>query len=260
MASLSALVLFMIAPAPPAHASTDGTRYVAIGDSYSAGVGTHGPITDACYRSPYGYPPLVAQRAGWQLDYQACSGAKTSDVLGQLGPLSADTDVVTIGVGGNDVDFGLVMNACSSTAQVQCEAALALADRDLGLLPTKLDALYGEVAAKAPNARIAVVGYPHLFARRDCSRYVDVTRPEMRSLNAYTDRLDAILRDRAHQAGFQFVDVRDEFAGHEICTDESYIRTYVPDPVYYWDSFHPNRAGHRVYARAVLEAVDRLGS
>lgn len=62
-----------------AQAQTDDTTHVGMGDSYSAGVGTYAPTGD-CYRSPYGYPVLLAQRQGLQLNYQACSGATTSDV------------------------------------------------------------------------------------------------------------------------------------------------------------------------------------
>ncbi len=257
VAALAVGVLVLVATAPSAAAHNASRRYVAIGDSFSAGVGTHGPITDACYRSPLGYPPLVAEQAGWQLDYQACSGATTADVLGkQLGTLSPKTDVVTIGVGGNDALFGLLITACPFGKPGDCEQALAAAHLALSALPTGLDAVYHEVATKAPNAQVAVVGYPRLFDKRDCSPYADVTPAEMSGLNAFADELDAVLRDRAHAAGFRFVDVRDEFDGHAICTERPYIHTYVRDPVYVWDSFHPKQAGYRAYARAVLGALD----
>src|SRR5512144_2341729 len=111
-----------------------------------------------------------------------------------------------------------VITACGTAVPGACEAALAQAEQWIAALPSKLDMVYQQVATKAPNARVAVVGYPRLFDRRDCSPQVDFTRPEMRSFNAFGDRLDAILRDRAHAAGFRYIDVRDEFAGHAICT------------------------------------------
>ncbi len=66
-------------------------------------MGTWAP-TDACYRSRYGYPVLIAQSQGLELDYQACSGADTDEVLTeQVDALGQDTAYVTMSIGGNDL-------------------------------------------------------------------------------------------------------------------------------------------------------------
>lgn len=263
VAGVAAVALVAVAPAPTAAADHGRRLYVAIGDSYSAGVGTTGPVTDpTCYRSPFGYPPLVAQQAGWRLDYQACGGATTGDVLSsQLGTLSADTDYVTIGIGGNDIGFIPVLQACGSTDQRDCDDALAKARQALSLLPDSLDRVYDRVAKKAPNARVAVVGYPRLFDRRDCSPLIDVTRPEMRNLNAVADELSRVIEKQAHEARFQYVDVRDEFDGHAICTPKPYINTLIPPPsMWFVDSFHPNRDGYAAYAREVSASLTHRDS
>ena len=64
----------------PAAAATD--RYVALGDSFSSGVGTGSySLSSACKRSVYAYPYLLSQqRAGTSLSFVACSGATTADV------------------------------------------------------------------------------------------------------------------------------------------------------------------------------------
>src|SRR5947208_10290192 len=60
-----------------------GDSYVALGDSYSSGVGTGSYTLDsACKRSMYAYPYLYTQKhPGTSLTFVACSGAKTSDLL-----------------------------------------------------------------------------------------------------------------------------------------------------------------------------------
>ena len=73
----------------PAHAAA--TSYVALGDSYSSGVGTRSYISDgtSCQRSVYAYPALIAAAQGYALNFRACSGATVADVTStQLGALA----------------------------------------------------------------------------------------------------------------------------------------------------------------------------
>ncbi len=67
-------------PPPPAHAAAP--PYVALGDSYSSGVGTRSYISDgtSCQRSTYAYPRLLAAQKGYALNFQACSGATVTTV------------------------------------------------------------------------------------------------------------------------------------------------------------------------------------
>lgn len=69
--SAAALTLALIAS--PAHAA--GNSYVALGDSYSSGVGTGAYINDgtSCQRSVYAYPSLIAAARGYALSFRACS-------------------------------------------------------------------------------------------------------------------------------------------------------------------------------------------
>src|SRR5262249_17776728 len=106
-AALLALAAFgsVFASAPPA---PTGDNYVALGDSYSSGVGTGSYTLDAaCKRSVYSYPYLYTQQhPGTTLSFVACSGAKTSDLLSkQVQALSGTTTLVTMTIGGNDIGF-----------------------------------------------------------------------------------------------------------------------------------------------------------
>src|SRR5271167_1326959 len=95
MVGLAALVVGVLAPVAAAHAS----QYVALGDSYSSGVGTRVFYEEPgeCSRSPDAYGPKIAAARGYTLSFQACSGAKTTEVNEkQLVTLSASTSLVTI--------------------------------------------------------------------------------------------------------------------------------------------------------------------
>jgi GDSL-like Lipase/Acylhydrolase family len=113
-AALGGLSLAMLAPA--AASAQSAAAYVALGDSYSSGVGagSHIGSSRSCDQSANAYPALrdaASQPASYTSE--ACSGATTATVLGsQLGALSPATTLVSITVGGNDVGFSSVMETC----------------------------------------------------------------------------------------------------------------------------------------------------
>src|SRR3954466_482872 len=132
----------------PAHAA--GPSYVALGDSYSSGVGTRTYISDgtSCQRSVYAYPYLVAQARGYSLNFQACSGATTSTVTSsQLGALSTATKFVTMSVGGNDAGFSSVITNCALPSWADdCAGKVATANSFItNTLPGRLNTLYASI-------------------------------------------------------------------------------------------------------------------
>ena len=87
-------IAFALALAPllisPPGASAAAGSYVALGDSYSSGVGTGEYINDgsSCQRSVHAYPSLIAAAKGYALNFRACGGAKVPDITsGQLSAL-----------------------------------------------------------------------------------------------------------------------------------------------------------------------------
>src|SRR5690349_1241711 len=58
------------------------TKYVALGDSYSSGVGTRTFYEGTCQRSVYAYPYLLHEaHPTWTFVNATCSGATTSSLL-----------------------------------------------------------------------------------------------------------------------------------------------------------------------------------
>jgi lysophospholipase L1-like esterase len=237
----AALVAACLAVAPATAAAAD--RYVALGDSYSAGTGA-GPYTlDArCQRSPSAYPYLESRaRADTTLVFVACAGATTADVLArQVSALTPDTRLVSITVGGNDAGFTKVLGACTV---IGCPPALRKATAFVrAQLPARLDAVYAAIRRRAPRATVVVLGYPRLFGKRACAGTVGILKGERRQLNALADLLDATIARAAAARGLRYVSAIGRFAAHPVCAADPWLRGLRPLAI--GESFHPTARGH----------------
>src|SRR5438067_6116225 len=111
-ALLAALVLVL-----PAAAAAGTADYVSLGDSYVAGPFIPPPIPPwGCLKSGSNYAHLAATKLSTTLADPSCSGAKTDHMTTtqgvspqpnppQFDSLQADTQEVTLGIGGNNIDF-----------------------------------------------------------------------------------------------------------------------------------------------------------
>jgi lysophospholipase L1-like esterase len=219
---------------------------VALGDSYSSGVGTKAYINDgtSCQRSVYAYPSLIASAKGYALNFRACSGAKVSDVTsGQLSALSTSTKYVTISVGGNDAGFSDVITECALPAWASnCAGKVTTAQNYIkNTLPGSLATLYASIRSKAPNAKVVTVGYPRLFNGEDCNAFTWFSPDDESRLNATADLIDSKISAAAAAKGFGFVNPINAFVGHAVCGSPEWLNG-LSNPVS--DSYHPNKLGH----------------
>lgn len=247
----------LAAPGPAAPAAAQrGTDYVALGDSYAAGVGAR-PDGDSgdCRRSAQSYPARWAAENGpASFVSVACSGATAGEVVArQVRTVSRDTDLVTITVGGNDIGFGPVLATCSTARDDEtCLRAIRGGERVARLFaPGGLISVIVGVRLQAPEAKIVVLGYPRLFepgADCDVAGVPNAARRE--ALNRAADTLNTALADAAQRFRGQFVDVVPAFAGHGVCSADPWINGPADPPTP--DTYHPNAAG---YAGAYLPAL-----
>jgi lysophospholipase L1-like esterase len=249
---LAALAAGILIPAASAAAAP---QYVALGDSYSSGVGTRVFYSEegSCKRSPDAYGPKVAAAKGYTLSFQACSGAKTTDVNEkQLGTLSSSTALVTITIGGNDAGFSNVIINCALYF-FTCGSAISEANEFIGKkLPGLLDTTYNDVRAKATTAHVVVLGYPHLFTAEGTTCNVNfLTSSNEKKLNETGDKLDAAIKARAEAHKFTFVDPRKAFLPHEVCSSSEWLNGQS-NPLE--ESYHPNVSGQGEFTSEV-EAV-----
>ena len=240
-------------PVPPP------VRYVALGDSYAAGTGAADDTAarGGCARSADAYPERwAAHHAHASFVSAACDGATTAGVLsGQVHALSARTTLVSLTVGGNDAGFSHVLKACVVQFWGSaCHSAVSAADAFIArTLPARLDATLQAIRARAPAAKVVVVGYPDLYDLSRSSGCLGLSTARRTALDWGAGALDRALSVAAARNGAVFADVRGEFAGHEICDSSPWLYA-VTFP--FGDSYHPTTAGQeRGYLPAFTAAV-----
>lgn len=247
--SLSALATLIIAMVVslvvtgPAQAA--GPNYVALGDSYSSGngAGSYDSASGDCHRSTRAYPRLWANsHAPSSFYFDACSGAVTTDVTNsQLGHLNTSTGLVSLTIGGNDAGFADVITTCVIGSDTDCINRVNQAESYAqNTLPGRLDATYNAIHNKAPNARVAVLGYPRIYTLNVFC--IGLSDTKHRKIDEAADMLNSIIKTRAQAHGFSYGDVASRFLGHELCSGDDWLHDLVISPT--WESYHPTALGH----------------
>ena len=243
--ALATAALPVLAAASPA-AAQPVVNYVALGDSYSSGVGagSYYSSSGSCDRSASAYSALwAAAHSPASYVSAACAGATTGSVIStQLSALSTATTLVSITVGGNDVGFSSVMETCVLHSTATCVSAISTSESEIANdLPGQLDSVLAAISARAPRAHVVVLGYPHLYDLGKSPTCLGLSTTDRTDLNHAADALDGAIQAAAQQHGDAFADVRNQFAGHEICDSGSWLHS-----VNLFDidvSYHPNAAG-----------------
>lgn len=229
-------------------------NYVALGDSYSSGVGASPYDSSGCLRSQRGYPPLwAAAHSASTFRFVACGGAVTADVLNnQLSALDSSTTLVTITIGGNDIGFADVVITCQLASDAACADAVddgtAAATNEL---PARLDRTYAAIRDRAPNAKLIVLGYPRLFELTPTCGLLGMNNYKRTIINEGADLLTEVIAGRARAGGATFVDTRANFAGHGVCAGTPWINGVAA----LIGAFHPNASGYGSGYLRALTAV-----
>jgi lysophospholipase L1-like esterase len=250
------LVALGIGVLVPTAAASAAPQYVALGDSYSSGVGTRVFYEESgeCDRSPDAYGPKIATAKGYTLNFEACSGAKTPEVNEkQLSKLSSSTSLVTITIGGNDAGFSNVIINCA-LYYFTCGSAISEANEFIAKkLPGLLETTYKDIRAKATTAQVIVLGYPKLFTKEGATCNVNfLTSGNEKKMNESAEKLDAVIKARAEAMKFTFVNPTSEFESHEVCSSSEWLNGQS-NPLS--ESYHPNVKGQEEFTTLVEAAI-----
>ncbi|WP_280691649.1 SGNH/GDSL hydrolase family protein [Kitasatospora sp. GAS204B] len=246
---LAVATLFLASPANAA-----SVNYVALGDSYAAGVGAgnYDSSSGNCSRSYNAFPELWSSaNSPASFSFVACSGAKTGDVLNsQLSAVNSSTTLISITIGGNDAGFASTMETCVLQGTSACLSSVATDESYAdNTLPGQLGQVYSAIRAKAPNAHVVVLGYPHLYEVPG-SCWFGISDTSRTAINGAADTLDTVINKAAANAGFTFADVRSAFSGHEICSNDEWLHsTTLPID----ESYHPTADGQSLGYLPVFE-------
>jgi lysophospholipase L1-like esterase len=281
LAAAVTATLAVTALAGPAQAAETGP-YVALGDSYTAAPFVLTPYGTpiGCVRSDHNYPSLVRAAIGaTAFRDESCSGATTQhmtepqSVVGgnhaaQFDALSADATLVTIGIGGNDVGLvgaaaGCIQLGLLAPTGTACRSSFAtpgggdrLVDQIAASAP-KIAATLQGIHARAPQARVLIVGYPDVSPRNGtgCYPLVPLSDDDIAYLDEMLRRTNSMIAEQAAANDAEFVDTYDDSVGHDVCTlpPTRWFEGVVPTmPAY---PVHPNALGEASMARSVLRVL-----
>ena len=244
-----------------------GARYVSLGSSFAAGAGI-GPVKPGtpprCSRTDNNYATLLAARLGLTLDDQGCGGATSAHVTGpwselpaQIDAVTADTRLVTLTIGGNDLNYvaTLFMAGCDPatglTVQgrtMPCTPLRAPTEADFARAETGLRAIAQQVRTRAPLARLVFVQYVTLLPPQPCP--ATAISPEGAALaRGIATRLAAITATVAKDADADLLAADQLSRGHTPCDAQPWAKGR-PDPADPAPGapWHPNAAGHAAIA------------
>lgn len=265
--------------ATPVGAATSPLRYAALGDSYSAASGNFPPDLTApieCARSTVNYPHVIAAAVGAQLTDVTCGGAETGDfftpqylgVPPQLDAVQANTQLVTMTIGGND--SGVFIDAivdCGSLGILSLGMGSPCKDKygssfdttvNTKTYPALVKALTA-VREKAPHARVAILGYPWILPPTGgCFPQMPVATGDVPYLRDLQATLNSAVQRAAAATGVTYVDMSVISNGHDACKP---IGVRWIEPVLFGTNpviVHPNKLGESRMAAQTM-AVLHLG-
>lgn len=269
LALIIALALVLDARRTP----TAPPEYVALGSSYAAGAGL-GPRQSGspilCSRSNEGYPPRVARALGLQLVDMTCSGSVTKHLLTggqffqdkQIRTIGPQTKLVTVTVGGNDIDFvrdlyllatrrsdtllgGMVRKLWSGPPNVN--------ERNFRKLQRDLTVLVGTIRTRAPSATIILATYPTVLPRSGTCEELGLSGDEATVMRQVESQLAAVTRAAAKGSGALIVDMNEAGVEHHACSPSPWTKGKGPVTQ---SPFHPTMSGANATAKAIIAAID----
>jgi lysophospholipase L1-like esterase len=284
------------APAPERRLPPVGLEYVALGDSWTADVvvanregtpdDTFAPID--CAQSKVNYPRLLAEALSvGEFRDASCGSATTDDFWDpqtglpaggtnppQFDRLTPTTDLVTVGIGGNDAGVASAGLDCLSVTPVEtplagqtgfggCKATYTAGGTDqisqrIKESEPKLVRAFRAIHRIAPGARILAIDYFDIVPDHGCYPTVPASDEDMAWIAAKFRELNRMVKRAARRGGAEFVNTfRRTPEGHDLCADPQlrWGETYGPsaNDAAMGIPAHPNSAGARGQAAAILD-------
>ena len=281
-------LLVTVAPGAASAATRSGLlrassafNYSSLGDSYTAGplIPNLTGSPAGCARSTHNYPSLVAAAIGAaSFKDVSCQGADTTSMkhsesvpLGTNPPednaLSSSTTLVTLQIGGNDINFINIIINCTTLSLTDpfgapCKKHYTSGGTDklkaaINATAPKVAADLQGIHADAPNARVLLVGYPVILPNsgNGCWPVVPIASGDVPYLRGVEQELNAMLATEAAANNATFVDTYTASIGHDVCkgTGVKWVEGLIPtSPA---APFHPNALGEKSMAQQVLAAL-----
>jgi hypothetical protein len=270
---VAALVALLFGLVTASGAAADS--YVSLGDSYVAGPVIPIQIQPwGCLKSDHNYAHLAAPQLGLTLRDPSCSGAETGDMTQSQGvwpspnppqfdALGADTTLVTLGIGGNDIGFSSLAQDCFSTSPSgsPCRDKYVVngvdeVSRRIADAAPKVAAVLQEIHTRSPAAKVLVVNYPAILpdSGPGCYPQIPVADGDVVWLREKEKELNAMLADQASANGASVVDWYTASIGHDACQPPVIKWVEGPVPLNAAAPVHPNLIGMLAASDLVVAA------
>lgn len=170
--------------------------------------------------------------------------------------------IITLTLGGNDIQFGGILNTCV-TSRWTCSWATDQDKFSLGASIrnqyANLRDLYVRLKEASPESLIYVVGYPQFIGQANsllCDKNISLDAPERRMIREGVSYLNDVIKLAASEAGVMYVDIEDSLSDHVLCdASEEYVTGLSSFLVTAnrdnQEMFHPNYKGHKAISDAI---------
>jgi lysophospholipase L1-like esterase len=256
--------------------------YVSLGDSYTAGPLVPNPTGNPilCGRSTHNYPSDIARViAPASFTDASCSSATTADMTQpqsleggiqtnppQFNALSSGDALVTVGIGGNDAGLIGVIEKCAEIdithpfgSACKNHSAAGGSDPNVAAVAAagpKVAAVLQGIHARAPQARVGLIGYPDGLPVNGsgCWPLVPISAGDITYIVGLEKQLNAVLQTAANANNASYVDTFTSSIGHDACKapGTAWVNGLVPTSAAF--PLHPNQAGERNMANQALAA------
>ncbi|WP_239000632.1 SGNH/GDSL hydrolase family protein [Novosphingobium pentaromativorans] len=260
-----------------------------MGSSFAAGpgVGTTVESTPArCSRSTDNYAQQLARMYDLRLTDVSCGGATTAHVLGpwnelpaQVDALRPDTALVTVTIGGNDVNYigGLMAKSCEQPAagvaakvcqklaemasadpEARSRAMAASSEDAWQAVKAGLEGIAREVRRRSPNARLVFVDYLSIVPEGELCAQVPLSDEAAASARATAARLAEVTANVARDTGAELIRASELSKNHDACSSAPWMNGFIPSGgAGQFALYHPNLAGMTAIAEALGQRLGR---
>ena len=266
MATFVIVAIVPFAQSASARTLRPGDKYVALGSSFASGPMIPDVADQSCLRSTNNYPGLVAAKLKLSLTDVSCGAATTDHIVStpqgahppQIDAVTPDTKLVTVTIGGNDVNYTVSNLVCANDGAkgqscLGTDVKPADIDAALAALPAKMANTLAAIKAKAPKARVVVLPYLRVLpaSAAPCPPSVPMQPADLKFQVGFSDKLHIIIKQAAAAAKVDYVESYVP-KGHDACAapNRRWVEGQVPaSPAF---PFHPNAAGMKAQAKMIV--------